>query len=74
MSFCIKAEVAKLADALDSESSPRKGVWVQVPSSAFTKEGTRWGYPYTALFSILKDHFILIKKYLFLSKILSFGL
>ena len=29
-----KAEVAKLVDALDSESSPVKGVGVRVPSSA----------------------------------------
>ena len=29
-----EAEVAELADALDSESSARKGVWVRLPSSA----------------------------------------
>ena len=28
------AEVVKLVDALDSKSSIRKGVWVQVPPSA----------------------------------------
>ncbi len=27
------AEVAELADALDSKSSARKGVWVRVPPS-----------------------------------------
>lgn len=32
-----KAEVAKLVDALDSESSPVKGVGVRVPSSAPSK-------------------------------------
>lgn len=30
----LQAEVAKLVDALDSESSPVKGVGVRVPSSA----------------------------------------
>jgi hypothetical protein len=30
----VQAEVAELVDALDSGSSDRKVVWVQVPSSA----------------------------------------
>src|SRR5438552_1485660 len=36
----LRAEVAELADALDSGSSARKGVGVRVPASAPTRSGT----------------------------------
>src|SRR5438552_3403032 len=35
---CLRAEVAELADAPDSKSGARKGVWVRFPPSALAAE------------------------------------
>jgi hypothetical protein len=48
----LQAEVAELVDALDSGSSDRKVVWVQVPSSAPTKT------PFKSGFLFLKGCFV----------------
>ena len=39
--FFVNADVAELADALDSKSSARKGVWVRLPPSAFCAFGAK---------------------------------
>jgi|YelNatPaOPRAMG01_1025707.scaffolds.fasta_scaffold04755_10 hypothetical protein len=41
MQFRVNAGVAELADALDSGSSDRKVVWVQVPSPAIKIVGVK---------------------------------